>query len=223
MSDRSFDRVDEIVNQYLRYLTDGKTPPSLYHIPERERVEVNAIMRILEASWGSDAVEIPPLEFDPLAVELGLVAAAPAIVSLSGPAIKAARKRSGKGLRAVVDQLVAQGFTIDATWVFNLEQVEVTDVASSLASGLARLLDAPLTEIQAAAPSPGRSPLQSFLKSRRFMQAIERWAHVHGVEVPRLRTWAEGQLMAGAYRTKGMPTDEEWERLLNTLFETWDE
>src|SRR5690348_11721645 len=94
MSETENDRVDEVVDQFLRYLEEGTTRPSLHRLSESEQARARAIFRILESSWGIDDVALPSLEHDPVAKRLGIVPQMSA-VTVSGQAVRQARLSQG--------------------------------------------------------------------------------------------------------------------------------
>src|SRR5258708_11133978 len=98
MVDFEPDRVDIVVEQYLRYLEDRHTPPTLTHLTRAERAEVEAILRILDASWKSEVCSLPTLERDQLPIQLGLVSAPGRMIQLSVQPSKTARNRSSPEL-----------------------------------------------------------------------------------------------------------------------------
>jgi len=63
-----------LVDEFLRYLRGRGPRPQMEKLPRDERAELEDMFQLLEAIVDTDEVEVPPIEEDPVAVRLGLVA-----------------------------------------------------------------------------------------------------------------------------------------------------
>lgn len=73
MSTEYEDYDGQLVEEYLRYLRGQGTRPRTDHLSDRERGRHEQLFQLLEAIVDADAVEMPPMEKDPVAIRLGLI------------------------------------------------------------------------------------------------------------------------------------------------------
>lgn len=64
----------DLVDEFLRYLRGRGPRPQTDDLPLDERTELENTFRLLEAIVDTNEAEVPPIEEDPIAVRLGLVA-----------------------------------------------------------------------------------------------------------------------------------------------------
>ena len=79
MRDEREDRIADLVDAQLRYLCGEGPQPDLGNLSESERVEVVEILELVEA-LADFLPASPPMEQDPVAIQLGLVEERPANV-----------------------------------------------------------------------------------------------------------------------------------------------
>lgn len=221
MSDIDADSAKLAVEGYLRYLERGGTPLSLHGLSDEESSELSGVFRLLDACWGADSFQVPALEDDPLAAELGIRAKPSPLISIRGSAVKTARSRSGLTIRRVASTLSGLGHPVTTAWVFDLEQKTEQEVGAELAEALARVLGVQSTELLSH-HSGIVDGIKVFLDSPSFGGIVERFAWLRGLDPGQVRTRAEFQLANAPRRSRGEPDQDEWKRLLITLLETWD-
>jgi len=74
MSPKDKEYSAELVDEFLRYLRGRGPRPQLEKLPRDERAEFEDLFHLLEVIVDTDEVEVPPIEEDPVAVRLGLLA-----------------------------------------------------------------------------------------------------------------------------------------------------
>jgi len=222
MAEVGYDSIDGIVEQFLRYMEgEGQTPPSLEGLTAEEKAEARAVLQLLEACWGTASLQVPPLEEDPLAVELGLVTKQTALVMINGSAVKLARKRRGLNIRQAADMLSDAGHAVDLRWVLDVEQGSINEVPGEFAGVLAEVLGVPIAQLMAAPQTvASQGNLEVFLNSQAFRERVQHWGRAHDTESGQAMIRFSSMMRRAAARTKGNPNHEEWLRILDELMET---
>lgn len=223
MSNIDSDEVDLAVEQYLRHLHTGDTPPSLHGLDEERAAEARQIFRLLDACWEGALVEIPAIEDDPLAVELGLVSKPRRVLEISGTAVKAARRKRGLNIKQVAEALAARGHPVSTAWAFDLERSAASALSNDAAEALAEVLGVSLVELSVAAHSEKTDSLSRFRKSKVFADVVGIWARVHHLDPEVLGNRVVLELARAPRRSHGEPDEDDWKRMLVGLLESWKE
>lgn len=215
MTDQPNDRVDDAVDQFLRYLEDGMTRPSLAGLTAVEQREAEKIFRLLEACWGANVPVAPPLEEDPIAIELGLVPVQPPTVTIDGRIAKRLRLQRNLQLQHVADTLSQGGHAIALQWLLRMEQTSSMEVDRGFAAELARILGAPIGRILADSPPSDHCGLAAYFRTGRFAEQIARWARSRNLEVAAMKLQVERALTMAPARSRGRPSDDDCARLVD--------
>lgn len=216
MSETENDRVDEVVDQFLRYLEEGTTRPSLHRLSESEQARARAIFWILESSWGIDDVAVRALDDDPIARRLGLVGQESA-VTISGQAVRQARLSTRQGIDHVAQALGSRWPMVDVPWLFRLEQAAGQEVDAALAAALALELGVSLDKLRVSAGRRREDSLTIFLRSSVFSARVERWATGRGLD-PQIEIQEIARELTGApRRSSGDPGFNYWVTMLDAL------
>lgn len=169
--------VQEAVEVALRYLDDDVVPPTDLSPTARDLLEAIAAARSDHAGFSrlahsaEDEVQAPPRDQDSLAVALGLVTAGQ--VSVSGPALRNARQRSGLKPSDVARHLTQLGQpTTPGEWL-RWEGVAGVPLAPAKLAAIAAALRTTSASLQ---PTAATAVSTGLAVSRQFRTLVHRWA-----------------------------------------------
>lgn len=182
------------------------------HLPAADRALIEQLVPYLEALRESehhprdvDALgeAAPPLENDPVAIALGLVARADELVS--GPGLRAARQQAGLTVADVAARLAERGWTVRTKDVFRWEQSAGRPIAPALLTAIADVVRSPSSAlVTTSRRSP--SPLLDLLDDAEISAAIARWAADEHKSASEVRRRIGDTLHAAAFRNQSAPS-----------------
>src|SRR6202022_4206628 len=100
-----------LVERYLEHPETGSPAPDLDALPDDERAGARASLALLAALWGTDAVEVPSLAEDPIAIRFGFDRVNPRL-RVAGPRLNLLRRTAGLRSSDVAERLAAMGHDI---------------------------------------------------------------------------------------------------------------
>lgn len=148
--------------------------------PELAEDEIASLAEVAELLWDA-AHGAPPLESDPVAAMLGLVAD-PAL-RLDSRALARARKSAGLTARQLADRLRARGWDVQARDVFRWENQSADDVVPAIVEAIAEETSSPFERLTRATATTRAEQdwLATVTNSRAFQGLAERWVRLRGV------------------------------------------
>jgi transcriptional regulator with XRE-family HTH domain len=168
--------IDEAVEAAIRYVDDPDHVPTDLSRSARLLIQAIAAGRADQATFDAigsrrDVPAPPPLEQDPLAVALGLVAADH--LTLSGARLKEARQKAGLKPSVLARQLAAAGHPITAGELQRWENDAAVTISTPAMQTLALALHVPVSELSSGG-APAVPP--GLAMSRQFRDLVRRWA-----------------------------------------------
>lgn len=148
--------------------------------PDLTEHEIASLTEIAELLWDA-AHGAPPLESDPVAAMLGLVAD-PAL-RLASRALARSRKSARLTAGQLADRLRARGWDVQARDVFRWENQSADDVVPALVEAIAEETGAPFERLTQATVTTlaEQDWLAVVTNSPAFQGLAERWARLRGV------------------------------------------
>ncbi len=184
----------------------GGDPASLTRLPARERRLAERLAPFLAAATASTtpAGEAPPLDQDPMAIALGLVAGPDDV--LSAARFKVARQRVKLDIAQVASRLADRGWDVSTARALKWQQRD-TRMAPALLNVLAQTLSTTPAYLRASL-APSAVTLADLLRDETIAAVIEEWARETGRSSNDLRSEIEGTLAGLNYRNEGDATRE---------------
>jgi transcriptional regulator with XRE-family HTH domain len=183
-------------------------------IAQHDSSEVTSLVETADLLWEA-AHGAPPLEDDPVAAMLGLVADPQRV--LDSQALARTRKRAGLTVSQVAERLRARGWDVRHSDVFRWETRSAADVAPALIQAVADVIGTPVESL--VARIRGNAAVDRFSTIRRnpiFQQLVDRWARAQRVSRTVAATALETRMVASVHRGDS-PDDEQLLRSLDAL------
>ncbi len=218
MTDAGGDSVGDIALRYIAYLAgERETAPGLDGLDEAERPRAAEVCAALAAAWRAAELDPPPLEQDPLAVSLGLVADPSR--PLDGSALASLRKRTGLRVSELAERLQGRGWTCRTADVFSWEGQASAAVPPAIITALAEELDVAIEQLVGQQTRPSAA-IAAATSTERFHVAARRWASLLGLGGEEKGATALQQLMlAGVARRGEELTAEAWLDAIDALID----
>jgi transcriptional regulator with XRE-family HTH domain len=208
------DELDEFIHAYISYLDGDAARPPVEALPAHLRAEATARARLLDASWGALAADLP--ENDPIATRFGFDQPADT-VPIAGAALRRARKKANLDLAQLAEATGGAGIRVSSYELLEIESSDVTRVKGDLAATLVAVLGAPITDLEPA--SPRRANLGPRLESPWFSELVDDWARSHDRDPGWARNEARRRLLATQFRADDVD-DEQLREILAAILHT---
>lgn len=215
----SDDPVVDIAVRHLSYLAgEVPDPPALTDLDPVADQQARILISAVNAAWGADELEPPPLEQHPLAISLGLVP--DPTRPLSSTALRSARQRARLAVSELAARLTARGWDVPTRDVARWERqpAAAATVAPAVIKAIAAELD---TDVDRLLGEPAALPtaIAEVIAADRFRDLARRWARAIGLGADERRgAGALQQLMLAGSVRRGAELDaEEWLAALDAL------
>jgi len=182
-----------------------------------EERDLTALAETSDSVWLS-AHGAPPLNEDPVAAMLGLIAVPQ--ISLDSKALTRQRKRARLTISELATLLTDRGWNVQTSDVFRWESRSATDVPPALIQAIAMVLQTSPELISAA-----RSREDQFSGVREtalFQELLERWMKALGLSRSMALTALESRMVATVHRGEE-PDPEQLLAALDTLVSAVEE
>lgn len=213
------DPVVDIALRHLSYLAgEVPDPPALTDIDSVLNQPARTLISALNAAWGADELEPPPLQQHPLAISLGLVP--DPTRPLSPNALKSARQRARLAVSELAARLTARGWDVPTRDVARWERqpAAAATVAPAVIKAIAAELD---TDVDRLLGEPAALPpaIAAVITADRFRDLARRWAQAVGLgaDEPRGAGALQQLMLAGSVRRGAELGVEEWLAALEAL------
>jgi hypothetical protein len=141
--------------------------------------------------------EVPPLDQDPVAAMLGLIAD-PNVV-LSPRAFTTVRRRAGLAPSELASRLRDRGWDVSAADLTRWQSSAPTDLTPALLSAVAEELDVPVASITAEGAARPEW-LAALVTTASFVELTGRWARARSLSAPIAASMLESRLLATVNR-----------------------
>lgn len=222
MNDESREaRLTELTNAYLEHLETGTPTPDLSGLPEDERGDAEAHIRVVQSLWGADNHDVPALDEDPVAIRFGFDRVVPTL-RISGLRIREARQAAGLTASALAAELTARGYAIARGEFGAIERSSSRVVPVELASALAAVLATSIANLEAPRQRTlsTRMSADEFTSNPLFMTTVSEWAQTRGLDAPGVAARQRDRLLQLRHRGSQELTADEWTQLLLDLLRT---
>ena len=189
---------------------------SVGHLPADEQASTALLFAALSAAWRADADATLALEYDPLAVSLGLVPD-PAR-QLSGPALKRARMTAGLKVSGLARALHARGWQVTTVDVAAWEKQPRQAVPPASIAALSDELRTTDTTLYAADTVPADDITAAVTRAPRFQALAHAWAQLNALPGEAAAASSLRQLMTIGHARRGSELSvEQWLDVLEAL------
>lgn len=161
--------------------------------------EVASLVDVADLLW--EAIRgAPPLDSDPVAAMLGLVADPDC--ALDPKALTRVRKNAGLTVSQLADRLAARGWEVQARDVFRWENQSSTEVVPALIAAIAEEIDTAMERLTRASGAATAEPewLAAVTETPAFQKLVERWVKLQGVPQALAVSALESRMNATVHR-----------------------
>ncbi|MFI7519555.1 hypothetical protein [Micromonospora globbae] len=183
-------------------------------LDESEKWEAVSLAEAADLLWEA-AHGAPPLDRDPVAAMLGLVADPDC--ALDPTLLARARKRAGLKVSQIAERLRARGWDVHQGDVFRWETRSATDVVPALVQAIADVLETSVESLIATPrPAAGQDVFAAVRRSPLFQQLVQRWARARRVSHAVAAAALETRMVATVHRGD-RPDEKQLLRSLDAL------
>lgn len=216
MTDESHDELD-------RLLDAGSARSQTSNSQAERSREWRALLNVADLLW-EGAHGAPPLEDDPVAAMLGLLADPQA--PLDAKSLARLRKRSGLKVADLARRLRARGWQVESSDIFRWETRSAADVPPALIRAAADELDCPYDALISKHPLSLPSAVAGVLASSRYRELVERWSRLSRTPLTAAESALRSRMLSTVHRGAA-PSEEQilqsLEALVGELEEASDE
>jgi len=177
--------------------------------------EVVSLVEIADLLWET-AHGAPPLDSDPVAAMLGLVANPGC--ALDPKALTRARKNAGLTVSQLADRLTTRGWEVQAGDVFRWENQSSMEIVPALITAIAEETDTAMERLTPTSGATTAEPewLTAVTETPAFQKLVERWVKLQGVPRALAVSALESRMNATVHRGS-RPDTKQLLQSLNTL------
>lgn len=211
---------DRLLQDFLDSGSRLRIEAAMKGMSEEDRSEFGDLIEVADLLWeaGHGA---PPLESDPVAAMLGLVADTE--LALDPRALARARKNARLKPSVVAERLEARGWDIAASDVFRWETRPSFGIAPALISAIAEVIGVRADQITAdGRQSVDHQNLALILSTDRFNDLVARWARLQGTSRALAKSALQSRLLATVHRGDS-PDQDQILQSLAALIDTIDD
>jgi transcriptional regulator with XRE-family HTH domain len=221
VTDNDQEMLGTLAEQYLDYLSGARPePPPLEGLTPAQRRDARASWKLLNAArQAPQEYTPPPLDADPLALALGLVADPER--RLSGSRLKRARIKRRLQASQLAELLTGRGWDVSTKTVVRWEMADSAEITPALLTAMAEVLRVPAEELATAMGkhNPAASEIQAAAATPQFADLARRWAAASGQSLADARTGLQRFMEVATVRRGRHLTAEEWLAVLEDFID----